>query len=626
MTPEAPAPEPPSNLLNGALEGFVAQASPAAIEDNTHVILGNGWYQTRVLVASTMATAVMLSQALAYELIGTPVDHWCAPPDDMRHLAAYEWRNVAIPLDEDGKFSQCKVYDPPFPETTQENDTAARRAVECQEWDYDTSNRADSIISRWDLVCGRRWLYDLSALLYMLAAVVFAPVFGTLSDRLGRRSVALMAAGMLLCASVAVAVAGTLPFFIAARLLASGSSNAVNMILFVLLYEVVGKEERTLYVVWSTGVGITIPVPFLKAVGVLQPQWALTHAVFVLPAALLALLCYSVEESPSWLISALRLRQAEQAMLIIAKENGVDLEKARNSLHLLRAQIRRQEMQHTTSSTGPFKSETGSEIVLHRAVFRRQVASVVICFVSLTFLHYVFLFQGKITSTYQAGAHLALQSCVYFTTCRFMKNKGERETLTAMLMALCLSTVAYAVAELLDLSSALFFLRSLVVALCTACLSVAYAYATNVCPISIRSTGLCFAYSCGRVGGVLGLVVAKKAKEEQPLALNLLLALMVFASGAAIQWLPEVFVKRSPKKAQDPKSLSPEQRKEALKGSIASPTRATKSRRPHSGRHSKSRSRTLSPEPVDIGSNDVNQAASPLLQQKEKTLESSNAI
>ncbi|KAH6939432.1 hypothetical protein HPB50_017830 [Hyalomma asiaticum] len=391
------------------------------------------------------------------------------------------------------------------------------------------------------------------------------------------------------------------------------------MILFVLLYEAVGKEERTLYVVWSTGVGITIPAPFLKVVGVLQPRWALAHAVFVLQAALLTLLCFSVEESPSWLISTLRLRQAERAMLSIAKENGVDLEKASNSLRLLRGQIGQQEMQHTASSTGQFKSETGSEIALRRSVFRRQVVSVVICFVSLTFLYYVLVFNGKITSVYQAAAHLALQSCIHFTTCRVMKNKGERETLTVMLMALCLSTVTYAASELLDLSSALFFLRSLVLALCPPCLSVAYAYTMNVCPISIRSTGLCFAYSCGRVGGVLGLIVAKNGKEVHPLALNLLSAILVFASGAAIQWLPEVFVKRSPRKVQNPESLSPEQRKEALKGSIASPMRVKKSRRPQSGRRSNSRSKTPSPAPVVVGSNALNQASSPPLQQKYKT-------
>ncbi|KAH6939435.1 hypothetical protein HPB50_017833 [Hyalomma asiaticum] len=592
-----------SDLLSGALEGFADGGSPASIEGNTHVILGNGWYQTRVLIAASLAAAVMLSQALVYELIGRPVDHWCSPPKDMRHLPAYEWRNAAIPIDVDGHFSQCTVYDPPFPE----NDTAERRVVECQEWDYDSSNRADSIVSRWDLVCGRRWLYDLSVLAYMLSAVIFVPVSGAISDRLGRRLVILMAAGALLCASVGVAIAETLPFFLTARLLVSASCNAITMIISVLLYEVVEKEQRTLYVVCGTGIGVTVPVPFLKAVGVLEPRWALANAMFVVAAALLTLLCYSLEE-PNGPCSLLR------------KMNGTDMDKARNSVRLLRAQIRQQEVQHTTSSTGLFKSETGSMTIISRAIFRRQVASVVICFVSLTFLFYVFLFQGQLSRVYEAAAHLVIQSCIYFATCRVTGIKEERGTLTTMMLLLSLSTAAHAVAKLQDFQFAVFFLRSLVLAICSACLSVAYAYTANVCPVSIRSTGLCLAYSCGRVGGLLGVVVAKRGIErDNELAFSAIMVLLVLSSAAAIQWLPEVFIKRSPKKVKAPEAMSPEQRKEALKESIASPTRAKKSHRQRGTRSSKSRSKAASPEPVDVGSNTVKKAASPILQQKGRT-------
>ncbi|KAL1466063.1 hypothetical protein MTO96_026875 [Rhipicephalus appendiculatus] len=150
---------------SGALKGFVATSSPTAIEDNTHVILGNGLYQIRLLVASALATAMIVTQALAYELIGRPVEHWCRPPADLRDMSANVWRNAAIPVDVDGHFSQCTMYDPPIAE----NDTEVRVVVECREWDYDGDRRADSVISRWDLVCGRRWLYELSAIVAMLA-------------------------------------------------------------------------------------------------------------------------------------------------------------------------------------------------------------------------------------------------------------------------------------------------------------------------------------------------------------------------------------------------------------------------------------------------------------------------
>ncbi|XP_075535071.1 solute carrier family 22 member 7-like [Dermacentor variabilis] len=598
------APVPPDTAsqvpVGSALKGFAETVSAAAIEDNTHVILGNGRYQMRVLISAALAAAVMLSQALAYELIGRPVDHWCRPPDNMRHLPAHVWRNAAIPVDTDGRFSQCTMYDPP----TAENASAERRVVECQEWDYDTGDRADSIISEWDLVCGRHWLRHLSVILFMLVAVAFVPASGALSDHWGRRPVILIMTGTLFSASLTAAVAETFPFFLIARLLVSGSCNSATMILCVLLYEMTGKERRALYCVWATGIGVTIPAPFLWAVGALQPRWALAQAVLVLPTTILVLLCYSLEESPSWLFSKLRWRQGEQVMLIVAKDNRVNMEKARISLRFFRHQMKQQENLQTTSSTGPLKSETGIELAAHRAVFRRQATSVVICFVSLTFLFYIFMLKDKLIGVYQAAAHLALQSCIYFAACQVIVKKGQRETLTRMLALLCSLTAAHAVAPSLDFSFVIPILRSLVLACCSACLSIAYGYTAEVFPIAIRSTGLCFAYSCGRVGGFLGVVVNKDAVEGHQLALGVILALVVFASAAAIQWLPEVFVKRPPKKPLEPEVTSPQQRKAALKESIASSSRVKTQHREHR-RRSKARSMTASPKPTP------KQAASP---------------
>ncbi|KAL1466064.1 hypothetical protein MTO96_026876 [Rhipicephalus appendiculatus] len=354
------------------------------------------------------------------------------------------------------------------------------------------------------------------------------------------------------------------------------------MIIFVLLFEAVGQKNSARST--SSGArafGTTVSTPLLKAIGTLQPRWALAHAVFTLPVALLSLLCSSLEESPNWLISTSRMHQAERTMLTIGKENGVDVEKARVSLRLLRDQIRQQGTGCPNSLAGLLKSDTGSEA------------------------------PEKPTDIYQAAAFAALQSCIYFAACQLMGKKGERQTLTTMLVILCLSAATYIVAQLLDFWSAFPHLGSLVLAMCPPCLSVAYAYTADVCPISIRSTGLCLAYSCGRVGGVLGVIAAKK--EAHPLALSVTTTLMVAVSAGAIQWLPEVFIKRSPKTPLEPDAMSPEQRKEALKESIAAPTREKKSHRHRSPRRSKARPNAGSPEPVDVGSDTAKQVASPSL-------------
>ncbi|KAL3190289.1 hypothetical protein MRX96_019823 [Rhipicephalus microplus] len=114
---------------------------------------------------------------------------------------------------------------------------------------------------------------------------------------------------------------------------------------------------------------------------------------------------------------------------------------------------------------------------------------------------------------------------------------------------------------------------------------------SDVCPISIRSTGVCLAYSCRRVGAALGVLAAKKLAEAHSLALNVPTTLMVVVSAGAIQWLPDVLIKCSPEKQLKPDAVSVEQRKEVLKKSTKSPARAKKSHRRRSPQRSKARTK-----------------------------------
>ncbi|KAH9371816.1 hypothetical protein HPB48_018443 [Haemaphysalis longicornis] len=45
-------------------------------------------------------------------------------------------------------------------------------------WDYDIADRRDSIVSRFNLVCDRQYLYGLSFVAAILANAVFSPLAG----------------------------------------------------------------------------------------------------------------------------------------------------------------------------------------------------------------------------------------------------------------------------------------------------------------------------------------------------------------------------------------------------------------------------------------------------------------
>ncbi|KAG0435207.1 hypothetical protein HPB47_018621, partial [Ixodes persulcatus] len=81
------------------------------------------------------------------------MDHWCRPPDGIA-ISRSEWKNVAIPVTEDGRHSQCSMYSLPL----KPENTTMRTLIPCIEWEFNLEEYGNTIISEWSLVCNRSWL------------------------------------------------------------------------------------------------------------------------------------------------------------------------------------------------------------------------------------------------------------------------------------------------------------------------------------------------------------------------------------------------------------------------------------------------------------------------------------
>ncbi|XP_077534747.1 solute carrier family 22 member 7-like [Haemaphysalis longicornis] len=236
---------------------------------------------------------MLIAHVLAYQLIGRRVGHWCKRPDYLRHLSQEAWRNVAIPLLPDGTFSGCTVYDPPV-----EGEGAERPEVPCREWDYEDKGYPDSIVSMWNLVCDRQWLYQFSFFLYMVGPVFSAPVAGALADRFGRRPVIITLLWAFSFASMVSAVANSFFMFLMARLVSSATSYAAFALLFILLYEVTDNEHRAILAFVSSAVVLTLSPPVLNVVSRMKPSWYLAHIFLIAPTVLLAVSAVGVQWLP----------------------------------------------------------------------------------------------------------------------------------------------------------------------------------------------------------------------------------------------------------------------------------------------------------------------------------------
>ncbi|KAL1479379.1 hypothetical protein MTO96_051893 [Rhipicephalus appendiculatus] len=333
------------------LPGFVAIDSWDAVQANTYAILGHG------------------------PLIGRQVDHWCMAPDHLSFLSAAAWKNLSVPIEADGSYSQCTMYDPPVPVSDEQNRTN-RIAVPCHQWGYDIANTADSIVSRFNLVCDRKYLYDLSSLSPILVSALVAPLLGLTSDRVGRKPVMLACAFAQLLATIGCSFSETYSFFVFTRVLLFVTADVTFLNTFILIHEVTGNTRRTTFTILDTAVpGIIVP-PLMHALSLLELRWMLAQALPVIGGVMLASWCYLLEESPAWLIATRHTNTAEKVVLLAAKENGVDVAKARATFRVIKVKL---------DEDPPQRGSNGSRVGGGLKVAVSGAAAVTFCYTAETF-------------------------------------------------------------------------------------------------------------------------------------------------------------------------------------------------------------------------------------------------
>nr|XP_050029030.2 organic anion transporter 3-like [Dermacentor andersoni] len=442
-----------------------------------------------------------------------------------------------------------------------------RTAVPCHEWNYDITNKGDSIVSRFNLVCDREFLYDLSLVVPMIASALVAPLLGLASDHVGRKPVMLAGAFGQILATFGRGFAQTYPFFVFTRVLAFVATDVTFLTTFILIHEVTGNERRSIFTVLDTAVpGVLVP-PLMHALSLLEPRWALAEAITFVAGGLLVVWCWLQVESPAWLIATWDLPRAEDAVLLAAKTNGIDVTKALSSFALIKEQLRK--------LGKVYAAEAPMEGILETVKMRRRAASV---FLARFALDATFI--GLLTNDVDTGipwqvAHVVFLTAYYASICGSMWRYGIRETLSGLMIVLSAFAVFEAVAIFTGQQTVARFLHvGMKVAVCGA-MSVTLCYTAETFPTAVRNAGISLSHFSGGLGDVAAIAVIALGEPHVFYALS---AFMVLLSVAAIQWLPKVSIER-PQRPRSPSELSERERKAVLLASLDSRRMSTRRRR-----------------------------------------------
>ncbi|CAL9686056.1 unnamed protein product [Knipowitschia caucasica] len=261
----------------------------------------------------------------------TPTHQCFIPPVNLTE----DWLQAIIPVQvEDGeqRSSRCSRYrlDLVLNVSSQgfapgDVNLTALPQEPCEDgWSYSQDIYSSTIVSEFDLVCSDQWKQPFTTTVHYMGIFVGSFFLGQASDRFGRRpvffaSMALQSFFMILQVFSSSWILFTILWFI------SGLGSIANYVsAFVLGAEVLSGKVRVLFITLGVGVGFASGYTLLPLVAFFLRDWRSLQTAVALPSLLFLPFWWLIPESPRWLLSQGRVREAEIIVKKAAKMNKVE--------------------------------------------------------------------------------------------------------------------------------------------------------------------------------------------------------------------------------------------------------------------------------------------------------------
>ncbi|KAG0426882.1 hypothetical protein HPB47_026064 [Ixodes persulcatus] len=517
-----------------------------------------------VIACLIIAVTSYMCHATSFELTARIMDHWCRPPDDI-NMSTSQWRNIAIPVTEDGRNSQCSMYSSPL----KTKNSSMRTLIPCTEWDFDLEEYGSTIISEWSLVCSRSWLVHLASLMFHIGAAIGGVVFGTAADHIGRRPVAYFCIVIHLLAGFGSGQHNSFLVFVTVRFMVAASSDALMKVLFVLLYEVSSPHKWLMYSFLCGFVPLVIVPAIIVPLTFLKLSWIAVHTIIMIPTSLLVVAFYFIQESPRWLLATGNIQEARKMVILAAATNHASLKIAKQSLK--KAEVDMKGVAAENERTPPL---TIKEMFVDPIQKKRSCVLFFAWFAvdfafSVNILRGYFVYYQSFTIAYVVFVPLGF-AFLFFSSDRFGKKKILVNILLLLSVVTVLLTVTYDDTPT-AITSALLVSVEVLSSLTIFVLTI---FTVELFPTELRSTGLCASTGFGTVATIAAMLLTISETNLRKGVMLALIAALSACAALSLHMLPDIpspalFFRQPEYKEEDQKrrilaSLSPVQSRKSI--------------------------------------------------------------
>ncbi|XP_022103973.1 organic cation transporter protein-like [Acanthaster planci] len=485
-----------------------------------------GKYQKLVVLALCMIQLPTACQFIAQVFLAADTDHWCLIPvseavncsrfqvnSDSACQEAQKNESIPYKLDSDGNsvLSSCERY-----VTAEDDGEGGRNATDiiaCDAgWDFDRSRYKATINEDFSLVCERKAFAGVAQSVWFAGLLAGSFVWGSVGDWVGRKAAFFLSLSLVTISSIVTSFVPNFAAYTSMRFITAACGYGASLIPIIVSTEIVGPEKRVL-VGTLHAIFFALGYILLSFAAFLLREWRYLQLAISLPYVAAFLLIIVFPESPRWLISKSKFKEAKRVIGKIAKVNGTTLPENLFDEGPQTTNLQGKEVQFDRSRRG-----THLDLVRTPNIRKKTLIIFFDWFVA------VMAYYGLSLSTSALGVDDYIAAFVSgaieipsYLFCWFiMERLGRRLSLAGFYIcggAFCLITI------FIPLGPARAAVAMIGKFSVTGAFNHIYIYSCEIYPTVVRSIGMGMSSMVGRVSGILCPIILLLGKYWEPLPL-----------------------------------------------------------------------------------------------------------
>ncbi|XP_036403105.1 solute carrier family 22 member 7 [Megalops cyprinoides] len=509
---------------------------------------GFGRFQITVICIIFVARFTLPCHFLVHNFIAAVPAHRCDisgldDGDVFENLTQDQRLKVSIPAEEDGTLSSCKMFAEPQLHLLHNSSSPADvSVVPCQNgWAYDTSTFTSTLATEWDLVCDKKSMSKATATIFFTGVMIGAMVFGSLSDRFGRKSMLMVSyvSGMIF--GVASAFSTSFVMFAVMRFFTGFGITGISIISTVLSVEWVDIEHRKLVGVIDS-LAWTFGNVMLAGIAYFVTDWRWLIVAITSPLVLAILSWRWLPESARWLIANGKVDKAHYYLRQCAKMNKKEGFAAKIKPETLSTVVFLDKGPKTYTYLDLVRTPKMRKLALLTGIIWYGIAST---YYGISFNITGFGLNIYLTQFTYGLIELPAKLSVYYLLDRIGRRRTEMGAL--LLAGVCLGINIFVPKDM-------WLFRSIIAILgkggSSASFTTVFLYTSELYPTVVRQNGLGYNSFMARLGVSIAPLIILLDDVWKPLP-QVIMCTVAITSGLVASLLPETKDKRLPETIED---------------------------------------------------------------------------